>query len=312
LGPKKSGEAFNQQDLRILRALRVRLENFLAQAMTITQEALNMVKDSHDMKNDIHALKGRVTWRAMRGAGWWAEFDKQFHTVNAAVGALPPDQRLAAESALAVLQKESRSLFEDMKKSGAIEDNALKRLAHRLKNWAEYGRVVSEGFKGQRQMEAVSVSDAVHLSIERWRPMAERKGVELMQDVSGAPIIWGERSLFEQIVENLIDNALKATEQGAVCVKAVPSGSLLQLEVSDSGCGIPPEHLESIFNRPFYQGKGRESMEQSTGIGLYLVAQYARTLGGTVSAESEMGKGSRFKVRLPLHQLGPERAGAAA
>src|SRR5439155_833513 len=86
LGRKRSGELFNQQDLKILRALRVRLENFLGQAMVITQEALNMVKDSHDMKNDVNALKGRVTWRAMRIAGWKMDFEKQAQSVETWLG----------------------------------------------------------------------------------------------------------------------------------------------------------------------------------------------------------------------------------
>jgi len=72
LGPKRTGEPFNQHDLKILRSLRRRLENFLTQAMVLTQEALNMVKDSHDMKNDVNALKGRIPGEpcAWRLGGW--------------------------------------------------------------------------------------------------------------------------------------------------------------------------------------------------------------------------------------------------
>ena len=73
------------------------------------------------------------------------------------------------------------------------------------------------------------------------------------------------------------------------------------IEVRDSGCGIPAEDLPTIFEKPFYQGKGRETLEQSTGVGLYLVSQYARSLGGRVRAESQVGKGSSFFVHLPRY-----------
>src|SRR4029077_9307857 len=172
-GKKRSGELFNQQDLKILRALRVRLENFLGQAMVITQEALNMVKDSHDMKNDVNALKGRITWRAMRVAGWKQDLEKQMQSLN---GEKDPERiRAAVES----LKGQAMDWFADAERSRGIEDQAVQRLAHRLRNWAEYGRVISEGFRGSRAMEAIEVGQAAKMSVERWLPHAEKKGLTL-------------------------------------------------------------------------------------------------------------------------------------
>jgi signal transduction histidine kinase len=308
LGRKRSGEPFNQQDLRILRALRVRLENFLAQAMTITQEALNMVKDSHDMKNDINVLRGRVTWRTMRREDWFNEFGAYGKAVESVLTKLPEEERAAFSEALAKFKRVTQSWYDDSKKSGPIEEETLKRLAHRLRNWAEYGRVVSEGFHGNRKLEAIDVKKAASFSVERWRPMAERKGVKIETDLADGLTVLGEQTLFEQIVENLIDNALKATPKGFVRVTSRKNHEQAVIEIADTGCGIPPEDLAQIFSRPFYQGKGRESLEQSTGVGLYLVAQYARSLGGKVSAESEVGKGSLFRVTLPMRA--PSRSAA--
>jgi signal transduction histidine kinase len=111
------------------------------------------------------------------------------------------------------------------------------------------------------------------------------------------------------VVENLIDNAIKATEKGRVEVRCRSDREGVLIEVRDSGCGIPAEDLATIFEKPFYQGRGRETLEQSTGVGLYLVAQYARSLGGRVRAESQVGKGSSFFVHLPgYHQTGKEVA----
>jgi signal transduction histidine kinase len=124
--------------------------------------------------------------------------------------------------------------------------------------------------------------------------------------------VWGVRSLVEQVIENLIDNAIKATAQGKVEVFCRAERAGIVLEVKDSGCGIPPEDLATIFEKPFYQGRGRENLEQSTGVGLYLVAQYARSLGGRVWAESQVDKGSSFFVQLPKYNQEGERSGVAA
>jgi len=305
LGPKRSGRPFNQEDLRILKTLRVRLENFLAQAMVITQEALNMVKDSHDMKNDVNALKGRVTWRAMRIAGWKLEFEKQIPVIEQALWARSPEARAAFEA----LKKQALEWFQEADRSRTIEDQAIQRLAHRLKNWAEYGRVVSEGFRGSRNMEAINVGEAAQMSVERWKPHAEKKNLQLAFETIPNLIVWGERSLIEQVIENLIDNAIKATRQGRVDVLCRSDREGVLIEVRDSGCGIPAEDLPTIFDKPFYQGRGRETLEQSTGVGLYLVSQYVRSLGGRVRAESQVDKGSSFFVHLPRYD---QRKGAAA
>ena len=299
LGRKRSGESFNQQDLKILRALQIRLENFLAQAMTITREALNMVKDSHDMKNDVNVLKGLITWRAMKLGAWKMEFDRQVKALDQS--SAHADVHVASTA----LQSQADDWLKEASRTRFIEEDAIRRLTQRLRNWAEYGRLVSEGFRGSRQQEAVDVAASVAHAVERWRSVAEQKKVGLSAKVEGAPWVWGERSLLEQIVENLIDNALKATARGAVRVEATMNGARVLIRVKDSGCGIATEDLGSIFEKPFYQGRGRERLEQSTGIGLYLVAQYAKSLGGHVNAESALGRGSTFIVDLPVHHPEP-------
>ena len=94
-------------------------------------------------------------------------------------------------------------------------------MSHHLKNWAEFGRVVAEGFRGRRPQESVPDvgGPLAQLSVDRWKPMAEKKNLQLSVETAGSLFIWGERSLLEQIIENLIDNAVKATDQGFVRVQ---------------------------------------------------------------------------------------------
>ena len=275
-----------------------------------------MVKDSHDMKNDVNALKGRVTWRAMRIAGWKMEFEKHTQAIEVLLSRTSHLESLSSQdrdqilSSFASLRTQAFEWFHEAERSRTVEDQAIQRLSHSLKNWAEYGRVISEGFRGSRAMEAIEIGETARLSVERWKPHAEKKNVGLFVDSSNDLIVWGERSLVEQVIENLIDNAIKATKQGQVNVHCRADKDGVLLEVRDTGCGIATEDLTTIFVKPFYQGKGRETLEQSTGVGLYLVSQYVRSLNGRVWAESQVGKGSSFFVHLPRHQLA--RTGAAA
>ena len=125
---------------------------------------------------------------------------------------------------------------------------------------------------------------------------------------------WVDRDLWEKIVLNLLSNAFKHTFEGKVSVSLRERENLLELEVRDSGTGIPAAELPHIFER-FRRVEGaRSRSHEGTGIGLSLVQELARLHGGTISVESEEGRGSAFRVTIPAGKahLPAERIGAAA
>ena len=104
----------------------------------------------------------------------------------------------------------------------------------------------------------------------------------------------------EQIMTNLIDNAINYSEQGGellLAVEEVTDGFLIQ--VSDTGIGIPEEDQERIFERFYRVDKGRSRNSGGTGLGLSIVRNLVKLLGGSISVSSQVGKGSTFKVFLP-------------
>jgi signal transduction histidine kinase len=102
------------------------------------------------------------------------------------------------------------------------------------------------------------------------------------------------------VLKNLVGNAIKFTERGAVCVSADRAGEYVRLTVSDTGIGIPPEELPHLFE-PFRQAHGRVSRRAGgTGLGLYIVHRLVNLLGGTIAVESTPGRGTTFAVELPL------------
>ena len=105
-----------------------------------------------------------------------------------------------------------------------------------------------------------------------------------------------DREKLRQIVLNLVDNAVKFTPEGEIRISARQDNGALKLAVSDTGAGIAQEHISHLFEE-FYRG---QSTSRGTGLGLAIVKRFASLLGGEVSVESEVGRGTIFIVTLPF------------
>ena len=148
--------------------------------------------------------------------------------------------------------------------------------------------------------------------VELFATRAYEKGLTIYADVDFKvpPSIVSDSHRLEQVLSNLISNAIKFTDQGYILVKAsvLDEGSpfsCLALSVIDTGIGIETDLQEEVFES-FAQVDGSSTRKYSgTGLGLAIVKQLTSLLGGTVSLKSEYGKGSQFTISIPLHQLQP-------
>jgi two-component system sensor histidine kinase BarA len=146
------------------------------------------------------------------------------------------------------------------------------------------------------------------------RPLAERKQIELAADVGpGLEAIEQDHAKVQQILANLLSNAVKFTPEGGrvevvarVAAGGVGSAGEFCVEVIDTGVGIAEEELQAIFEK-FRQGRGFQGGDDAmtreftgTGLGLSIVRELCRLLGGDVTVESQLGRGSRFTVVLPM------------
>jgi len=130
---------------------------------------------------------------------------------------------------------------------------------------------------------------------------AERKGVALLRADRGAPTVVSDADRLRQILENLVENAVKYTPAGGridITTGPTPDGGA-ELVVNDDGPGIPPEHLPRIFERFYRVDKARSRELGGTGLGLSIVKHLAEGMGATVSVESQPGRGTRFTVTVP-------------
>ena len=139
-----------------------------------------------------------------------------------------------------------------------------------------------------------------------FRLAASGKGVELVNKTAGVPTVLLDGHRFRQILFNLVGNAVKFTDRGTVTVAASCAEGRIEVSVADTGCGIAPDLLPHIFD-PFVQARDPiHSADRvgGTGLGLTICRRLVEAMGGKIEVESELGKGSTFRVSLPLAAAG--------
>ena len=149
--------------------------------------------------------------------------------------------------------------------------------------------------------EPVSLTQLTDEVFASFRMAADEKGIELANRTDGVPTVLLDEHRLRQILFNLIGNAVKFTARGSVTVTASYADTNLEVAVSDTGCGIPPDMLTHILE-PFVQVRDpSHSNDRAGGIGLGLsiCKRLSEVMGGELVVESEVGKGSAFRVRIP-------------
>jgi two-component system, OmpR family, phosphate regulon sensor histidine kinase PhoR len=150
------------------------------------------------------------------------------------------------------------------------------------------------------RVEVVEVASAVDAVLGTLQIKAEPKEITLDKKLPPSLSVSAERAAVEQMVSNLVDNAIKYTPAGGrVTVRAEARGGRVRILVEDSGPGIPPEHHARLFERFYRVDDARSRDAGGTGLGLAIVKHLALANGGDVSVESDVGKGSRFIIALP-------------
>ncbi|MFL6232905.1 MAG: ATP-binding protein [Thermoanaerobaculia bacterium] len=158
-----------------------------------------------------------------------------------------------------------------------------------------------EGMDAALDREPVDLEAVACRAVELLTPAAREKRVEIEIREEEMPALQGDAGSLERLLLNLIDNAIKYSRpDGRITVRLGRCGGDAVLEVSDTGIGIPAESIPRIFERFYRVDKGRAREEGGTGLGLAIVKHIAQAHGGQVDVESRVGRGSTFRVRLPL------------
>ncbi len=213
----------------------------------------------------------------------------------------PVEDLLAKDTA----EEENRELLRVVQRSGL----RLQRLVNTL---LDFSRI--EAGRAQASYEPIDLAELTADLASSFRSTMERAGLQFT--VACGPLsgpVYVDCEMWEKVVLNLLSNAFKYTFEGAVTIRLVERDGLVQLSVADTGVGIPPEELPRLFERFHRVEQTRGRTHEGTGIGLALVMELVKLHHGTVTVESETGRGSTFTVtlRFGAAHLPQDRIGVA-
>jgi two-component system phosphate regulon sensor histidine kinase PhoR len=202
--------------------------------------------------------------------------------------------------------------FAETLQSGALDDPKMAKrfVSNIVENSVRLSRLVddllelsrSESPNVQYELEPVSIAEVATKVLRALEAQALDKKVELaLETPAGAVWARAELRALEHVIVNLVDNGIKYTPSGGkVIVRASKTSEDAILEVEDNGQGIGAEHLPRIFERFYRVDPGRARQQGGTGLGLAIVKHLVLKMDGEITVASRMGKGTTFKVELPI------------
>jgi signal transduction histidine kinase/DNA-binding response OmpR family regulator len=151
------------------------------------------------------------------------------------------------------------------------------------------------------RLTKVSVPDVAGQVVATAEPLAAHKHIKMQVDTAGASQIVADEGKLKQMILNLVSNAIKFTpDGGTVTVKAVQVAGRVVITVADTGIGIAEKDIRRIFTEFQQVDSGANRTQQGTGLGLALTRSFATLHGGVVRVESQLGKGSKFTIDIPV------------
>jgi len=155
-------------------------------------------------------------------------------------------------------------------------------------------------------LEPTDLKELARKCIQLFKPISEKKGLSVALKAEDLPMVSCDQEKIQQVISNLLSNALKFTDQGTILVQITEEGEEVRIAIQDTGRGIPPKELERIFEK-FYQvpmvspnPEGSPPFPKGAGLGLSIAKGWVEAHQGRIWAESEgLGRGTRFVFTLP-------------
>ena len=154
--------------------------------------------------------------------------------------------------------------------------------------------------KNQLEYETVSLSNLINDTVKIFEERLQAKNLKMIVEIAdGLTTIKVDPFKFQQVLINLLDNAIKYTEQGQITIRVQKKADQVQIAIQDTGCGIPSEHLPRLFERFYVVDKARSRQMGGTGLGLAIARHIVLLHNGTIEVESQPGIGTTFFISIP-------------
>ncbi len=187
---------------------------------------------------------------------------------------------------------------EDLREFTHIINRSAQRLMTLLNDILDLSKI--EANRLELSLQPTDVEEVARQAVQLMQPLAEEKGLRLELVSRRPPPAWADPNRLHQVLVNLLSNAIKFTDEGHVRVELGRKKGRIRLVVEDTGCGISPEFLPYLFE-PFRQEhEGMEQKYQGVGLGLAIVKRLIDLMSGQITVQSEVGRGSRFEILLPI------------
>jgi two-component system phosphate regulon sensor histidine kinase PhoR len=152
--------------------------------------------------------------------------------------------------------------------------------------------------------EVIDINEVTQDVYNLMKNTSDVKNIELRISNSEMPNIKGDRDKFKQAIINLVDNAIKYSEAGdKVIIRTETKDNSCIIWIEDTGVGMSKEHLNRIFERFYRVDKARSRAQGGTGLGLAIVKHIVLNFNGTINVESELGKGTKFTIIIPIEKV---------
>ncbi|MFN1834986.1 sensor histidine kinase [Balneola sp. MJW-20] len=252
-----------------------RKDEFGTLAESLNQMAVNLKADNEKLKN-LNEKQSQFF------ADITHEVRNPLHTISGALEMLE----------LRSLDQEKKSQY---MKTAQKQIGRINRLFEDIKSLQRYD--FDQSFLSKK---AFDLSRTIKDAVNAYQPIAQDKGLEIKTEVDGDFIVNADPDKIEQVLDNLISNGIKYTNEGCVKVSVERLYDHVRVSVEDSGIGISREHLSRLFDRFYRTDKARSRDKGGTGLGLSVVKSILNAHNEEIYVESKPGKGSRFYFDLPV------------
>ncbi len=198
-----------------------------------------------------------------------------------------------------ILQGMVGEISEEQRKQLSMAKKSADHLLSLINDLLDVAKI--EAGRVDLSLEKLEIDDVITEVMETFSPVVEKKGLELTADMPEGITLESDTRRVKQILMNLINNAIKFTDQGSVRIAArILEGKKVEVSIIDSGIGIKRGDMDKLF-QPFQQvDMSTTKSHEGTGMGLHLTKKLVHLLGGNVTATSIYGKGSEFTFSIPI------------